>query len=179
MKQGRSLAGVVGILGAILTTTPSSAGKDPDYVAGLERRTAIARGCVDSKGAAQCRREIQAVREILMDRNTRSDAEAFIANRITDRPALPKGFVNSCSYPEMLSAKVQRQANREIAKIQLREDLIGVRFETTKVNLVLDEGDLAKIKFLERKGEKEACFPYLQQRINELHAEYDARARRR
>lgn len=174
---------------AVLTfsalTAPAAADRLRTYEASLARVTNVALGCVELQGATACRGDIQDVREILLTRMPRPQAEAYIRDRIMRAAAVSQA--KPCILPALQAEPIQLEVNRRISQVRLRRDLIGKEFAVTDLHidltgsaLTVKPGDREKARKLSESNEEVmACFPYFRARMDQLRAEYDRLAVRR
>lgn len=164
---------------------PAAADRLRTYDATLARLTNVALGCVELQGAAACKGDIQDVRDTLLTRMSRTQAEAYIRERIMRKAAASQ--TKPCMLPALQAESVQREANRLIGQMRLRRDLIGKEFAVTDLHIDLSgsamkvkPGDHEKARRLSESNEEiMACFPFFRARMEQLRAEYDRLAVRR
>lgn len=164
---------------------PAAADRFKTYEATLARLTNVALGCVESEGATACRGDLKDVRDVLLTRMSRPQAEAYIRDRIMREAAASR--TKPCMLPALQAAPIQREANRLIDRMRLRRDLIGKKFAVTDLDIDLsgsamkvNPGDQEKARKLSESNEEVmTCFPYLRTRMEQLRAEYDRLATRR
>ena len=162
-------------LALALALVPSARAADPT----LARLTAAARACLDRYDGATtihaCRREYGALTAYVDARMGRGRGEAYLVRQVldADNPRVQP----RCRYKPLEAAAAQRQANREFAKLRLREDLIGRRFAVTDLDFEITVDDPNALdRSLRDTEEAKRCFPFYRERLEVLRAEFDRRS---
>lgn len=146
----------------------------------LARLTDEARTCAARYDGAltvhTCRRAFDALIGYVDARRGRGAGDTYLVRTVTDPGGRPLPAPR-CRYRPLEAPAAQRQANAAIARIRLREDLIGTRFAVTSISFDVTVDDPGAVnRSLNDLAEARRCFPYYVHRLSILRAEYTRRS---